>query len=125
MANSENAVVSPETMRDSVVSMAIESWRFARTFERLLGKLDAGEQVRYISQYNWFMKKVVEALNQVNLWVVNFEGQPFDIGMSATPLNIDEFDPENDTLIVDKVLEPTIMGKDGLVKTGTITLRKA
>lgn len=40
----------------------------------------------------------------------------FNPGMAATPLNIEDFNSE-DTLIIDQMLEPIIMGKDGLVKT--------
>jgi hypothetical protein len=101
--------VNTEVLKETVVNMAIESWRFARTFDRVLLKLDAGETKRYKSQFLWFMKKI--------------EGHPFDPGMAATPLNIEEFEP-NDTLVVDQMLEPIIMSKDGLVKTGTVTLRK-
>jgi hypothetical protein len=43
--------------------------------------------------------------------------------MAATPLNIDEFN-ENDKLMVDQMLEPIIMGNEGLVKTGTVSLRR-
>jgi hypothetical protein len=103
--------------------MAVESWRFGRVFDRLLTKLDAGEQHRYKSQFRWFIKKVEEALEQAELRIVNVEGHPFDPGMAATPLNIEEFDAK-DALMVDQMLEPIIMGKEGLVKTGTVTLRK-
>ena len=92
-------------------------------FDRLLTKLDAGEQNRYKSQFRWFIKKVEEALEQAELRIVNVEGHPFDLGMAATPLNIEEFDAM-DALMVEQMLEPIIMGKEGLVKTGTITLRK-
>ena len=51
------------------------------------------------------------------------QGHPFDPGMAATPLNIEEFESE-DALIVDQMLEPIIMGHDGVVRTGTVTLRK-
>jgi hypothetical protein len=106
-----------------IVSMAVESWRFSRVFDRLLLKLDAGEQTRYKSQFRWFIKKVEEALEQADLRIVNVEGHPFDPGMAATPLNIEEFDA-NDALMVDQMIEPIIMGKEGLIKTGTVTLRK-
>jgi len=112
-----------ESMRDAVINMAIESWRFGRVFDRLLFKLDAGEQKRYKSQFRWFIKKVEESLEQADLRIVNVEGQAFDPGMAATPLNIEEFEAE-DPLMVDQMLEPIIMGKEGLVKTGTVTLRK-
>lgn len=123
MAKSDQITTTPEVIRDVVISMAIESWRFSRVFDRLLLKLDAGEQNRYKSQFRWFTKKIGEALEQADLRIVNVEGHPFDPGVAATPLNIEEFDP-GDTLMVDQMLEPIIMGKDGLVKTGTVILRK-
>jgi hypothetical protein len=123
MADTEQNTAIREAMRDAVISMAVESWRFGRVFDRLLAKLDAGEKNRYKSQFRWFIKKVEEALEQAELRIVNVEGHPFDPGMAATPLNIEEFEAE-DTLMVDQMLEPIIMGKEGLVKTGTVTLRK-
>jgi len=123
MADTEQNTAIREAMSDAVISMAVESWRFGRVFDRLLAKLDAGEQNRYKSQFRWFIKKVEEALEQAELRIVNVEGHPFDPGMAATPLNIEEFEAE-DTLMVDQMLEPIIMGKEGLVKTGTVTLRK-
>jgi len=107
-----------------MIKMAVESWRIGRVFDRMLIKLDAGEQNRYQSQLRWFFKKVEESLEVAGLRIVNVEGYPFDPGIAATALNIEEFDT-NDTLIVDQMLEPIIMGKEGLVKTGTVTLRKA
>ncbi len=112
-----------KALTKTILNMAVESWRFARVFDRMLMKLDAGEQTRYKSQFRWFIKKLEESLEEAELRIVNVEGHPFDPGTAATPLNIDEFDA-NDTLIVDQMLEPIIMGKEDLVKTGTITLRK-
>ena len=111
-------------MRESVLTMAVEAWRFGRVFDRLLGRLDAGETNRYRNQFNWFMKKVDDSLTLAGLRIVNVEGQSFDPGMAATPLNIDEFDA-SEVLVVDQMLEPIIMGDDGIVRTGTVTLRKA
>ena len=123
MADSEQITMTPEAMRDAVISMAVESWRFCRVFERLRQKLDAGEQNRYESPLRWFSKKVDEALEQAGLRIVNVEGHSFDPGMAATPLNIEEFN-EKDTLVVDQMLEPIIMGKEGIIRTGTVILRK-
>jgi hypothetical protein len=123
MSEIDKIRTSPESMREAVISMAVESWRFGRVFDRLLTKLDAGEQNRYKSQFRWFIKKVEEALEQADLRIVNVEGHPFDPGMAATPLNIEEFDAK-DALMVDQMIEPIIMGKEGLFKTGTVTLRK-
>ena len=123
MLEKDKVATSPEAMRKVIINMAVESWRFGRVFDRLLTKLDAGDQSRYMGQLRWFMKKIEESLDKAGLRLVNVEGQPFDPGTAATPLNIEEFEA-NDTLIVDQMLEPIIMGKEGLVKTGTVILRK-
>ncbi len=123
MEESASASKTAEIMKESLITMALESWRFGKVFERVLMKLDAGEQGRYSSQLRWFTKKIEESLAQVELRIVNVEGHPFDPGIAATPLNIDDFDAK-DLLVIDQMLEPIIMGKDGLVKTGTVTLRK-
>ena len=119
-----NDLSNAEILTQSIITMAIESWRFSKVFDRLLMKLDAGEQNRYKSQFLWFLKKIEESLEHAQLKIVNIEGHPFDPGMAATPLNIQEYN-EDDSLIVDRMIEPIIMGKEGVVKTGTVTLRRA
>jgi hypothetical protein len=115
--------VSPEILMQSMINMAVESWRFGRVFDRAIRNLDAGEQARYRSQFRWFGKKVEESLAEVGLIIVNVEGHPFDPGIAATALNIEEF-AAGDSLIVDQMIEPIIMSNDGLVRSGTVTLRK-
>ena len=112
-----------EVNKDVIISMAIETWRFRRIFDRLLTKLDPNDQKRYQTQMRWFEKKLEEFLAQFGWQIVDVEGHPFDPGMAATPLNIEDFD-EEDSLMVDQMLEPIIMGKDELVKTGTVVLKK-
>lgn len=114
---------SCQNLRATVINMAIEAWRFGRVFERLLMKLDAGEQARYRNQFRWFTKKVEEALEGAGLHLVNIEGHPFDPGAAATPLNIEDFGPD-DVLAVEQMVEPIIMDKDGLVRTGTVILKR-
>ncbi len=113
----------PEKLEDSLIAMVIEGWRFSRTFTRLVGKLDAGENARYINQVRYFQKKLEENLAAGGLKLVNVEGQVFDSGMAASPLNIGDFEPD-DVLVVDQMIEPIIMGKNGLRKQGTVMLRK-
>jgi hypothetical protein len=123
MTDQENNTINPDAMRDSIINMAVEAWRFVKVFDRLLLKLDAGEQSRYKNQFRWFVKKVEEFLQQADMKIVNVEGHPFDPGMAATPLNIEEFN-DNEPLMVEQMIEPIIMGKDGLIKTGTVILRR-
>jgi len=113
-----------EQLERSLIDVAVESWRFSRLFARVVNKLDAGEGTRYVNQLRYFQKKVEDSLDASGLKLVNVEGQPFDPGMAASALNIGDFGPD-DHLLVDQMVEPIIMGPEGLKKQGTVMLRKA
>jgi hypothetical protein len=101
-----------ETARRALLSLVTEGWRFSRVFARMINRLDAGEQSRYVSQFRYFAKKLEDSLLSIGCKLVDLEGHPFDPGMAATVLNLDEFTSE-DKLVVDQMLEPVIMGEQG------------
>lgn len=119
----EDYKVSNDILVQSLIDIAVESWRFSRLFGKVVSKLDAGESGRYINQIRYFQKKVEESLDSNGLKIVNVEGQAYDTGMAASALNLGDFGPD-DLLIVDQMLEPIVMGPTGLRKQGTIMLRK-
>jgi hypothetical protein len=112
-----------EQCERSLVEVAVESWRFSRLFARIVAKLEASEANRHANQLRYFQKKVEDSLDAVGLKLVNVEGHPFDAGMAASALNIGDFGPD-DLLVVDQMIEPIIMGSEGLKKEGTVMLRK-
>lgn len=112
-----------EQVSQSLLKLAIDSWRFVRLFARMLEKLDAGEAPRYSSQLRYFVKQIEESLEVVNMKLVNLEGQQYDPGIAATALNIADFGPE-DELLIEQMVEPIIMGPDGIVRAGTVLLKK-
>ena len=114
---------SIEGHKEVIINLAIESWRFAKVFERGITQLNATRAKRHTSQLQWFLKKTEESLEDIGLRIVNVEGQPYDPGMAVTPLNIEDFEPD-DHLVVDQMLEPIIMGGGSLAQTGTVTLRR-
>ena len=120
---SENGNSEVKKLNQVIVDMAVEAWRFGKVFERMLTRVNAGDQGRYQSQFQWFIKKMEESLGDIGLSIANIEGQSFDPGMAATALNIDQFDTA-DSLVIDQMIEPIIMGRDGLIKPGTVTLKK-
>ncbi len=108
-------------MRDSLISIASELFRFQQVFSKAISKLELDEQSKYSSQFAWFSKKVLKAIDEANLRIVDVNGQPYDPGMAVTPLNIEDFEP-NDILYVKQMMEPIIMNGDTVVKTGTVIL---
>ncbi len=114
-----------EQLERSMIEIAVESWRFSKLFARVVNKLDAGEanRNRYINQLRYYQKKLEESLEVAGLKIANVEGHPFDPGIAASALNIGDFEPD-DTLVIDQMVEPIIMGLGGLKKQGTVMLRK-
>lgn len=108
----------------ALIDLAVESWRFSRVFLRMLGKLDAGEKTRFESQHRWYLKRVAECLEAADLRLVNIEEQVFDPGIAAKAINLGDFAPE-EALVVEQMLEPIIMGSSGVVRSGTVVLRRA
>jgi hypothetical protein len=113
----------PEQFEKIFIDLVVESWRFSRLFARVVTKLDAGEAGRYVSQFNYFAKRVEQNLEDAGFKLVNIEGEPFDPGMAVSAINIGEFGPD-DMLVVEQMIEPIIMGPGGLKKEGTVMLRK-
>ncbi|NLV45897.1 MAG: hypothetical protein GXY07_15520 [Candidatus Hydrogenedentes bacterium] len=123
MSDNHESAPGPDILMQALIKMATESWRFARVIERLLIRTETNEQARCHSQYRWFIKRIEDSLSDAGLHIVNVEGHSYEQGMAVTPLNIEEFEVE-DLLMVDQMLEPIIVGDNGVVKTGTVMLRK-
>ena len=115
---------SSAMLEKTLIDMAIEGWRFAKLFARMMSKLDAGEATRYMSQLRYYIEKLESSLEEAGMRMVNLEGQLYDPGMAVTTLNSADFGPD-DQLMIDQMLEPIIMGNEGLLRSGKILLRKA
>jgi hypothetical protein len=112
-----------EEYKDAVINLVTESWRFTMVYQRMLTNLDVSEHKKYTSQLRWHVKKLEESLEEGGLRIVNVEGHPYDPGMAATPVNIEDFDTD-ELLVVNRMLEPIIMEGTVLVKTGKVTVRR-
>lgn len=111
-------------LRQPLMEIVIESWRLAKLFQRVIGKLEGAESIRYANQIRYFQKRIDDTLAMLELRLVSLEGHPYDPGMAATPLNIADFGPD-ECLVVEQMVEPILMGPGGIVKSGTILLKQA
>ena len=110
-------------LETTLASLAIESWRLSKSFERLLIKSDPMEQRKYKSKLSWFKKKLTEILEEANLKFINLENQKYDAGAAVTAINLDDFQPDDD-LEIDQMIEPIVMSNEGVLRAGTVVLRK-
>ena len=119
----EISTPDPLALQTALLTIAVESWRFGRVVDRLLDRLDDDARGRYERQSRWFQKRLESSLTELEMRIVNIEGQSFEPGMAATALNLDEF-AADDILVVDQMIEPIVMGTSGVLRAGTVTLRK-
>lgn len=110
-------------LEDQLIDLAVEGWRFTRVVTRAVTKLDAGEGERYASRIRFFQKKIEAALDSAGLRIVNVEGQRYEPGIAASAVNLADFGPDS-TLLVDQMIEPIVMGPEGLKRPGTVTVRE-
>ena len=101
--------------QDAFRKLATESWRFVRVKKRK----------RYASRLDWYEKQIDAAMETFGFQFVDLAGKPYDAGVAATPLNLNDFDAE-ESLVVDYMMEPTILDANGrIIQTGTAMLRRA
>lgn len=110
-----------QILRESIIAIASEMFRFQNVFHKAISKLDVLEQNKYLSQYAWFSKRVIKAVAAAGLQIISLDGELYDPGMAITPLNIEDFDTD-DVLYVAQTLEPIIMQGSKVVKSGTAIL---
>ena len=80
----------------ALIEMAVETWRFARMFGRVVSRLDVGEQTRYATQLRYFSRKVEEHIEAAGLKLVNlWRDSPSTLGMAASAINLADFEPED------------------------------
>ena len=104
-----------------LIDLAVDAWKLARLFERVVTRLDPGEQGRYLNQLRFLHRRIDGAVEIAGARLVSIEGQPFQPGQAATPLNLDEF-AQDDALVVAQMLEPIVMGPHGVLRMGTMLL---
>mgnify|MGYP005962336579 FL=1 len=117
--------MSEAELKNSIVSMVVEAWRFAGVYQRLRVKLDFAGQKRGDSLFQWFFKKTLEGLEAADMKIAEIPlGLPYDPGLPVTAVNLDEFEPD-DQLIIQQILEPTILdSQNHITHIGSVILAK-
>ena len=110
--------------RTAMVALAVDLWRFNSGLGSVLQRLDANEQSRLLSRVRYFERRLEWSLAEVGLRVERPTGERFSAGLPVEALNLADFGAD-DELYVDTVVEPVVLGADGLVRAGTVLVRKA
>ena len=110
-----------QNLLDSLVQIGSETFRFRGVFERILMRLEPDAQMKYASQFAWFEKRVLKALDASGIRIEDFQGKLYDPGLPVTPLNLEDFAAE-DELYIQQTIEPVMMKDAQILKSGTVLL---
>lgn len=108
---------------DLLAGVAGHAWRLSRLARRAIEKLAPQDGARLNNQLRFTDRKLFEELEGVGIRIVDVEGQVFDPGMPVTALNADDFSP-SDSLAIDQMIEPIVVGNSGVLKYGVVMLGK-
>lgn len=112
-------------MSDANLDFILELCRFIKTVNKMLVILSPEDQKKYRSQASWFFKKADQFIQDSGVsFIVPNSGDVYDVGMAFEPLNLADFDKDA-ALVIDQVIEPTIMHDGKVLQTGKVLLRKA
>ena len=117
----KNIMNFEEQCVQSLVRIASEAYRFRKVFLKAMSHLDPETAEKYLNQYAWFEKSICNALQSSEIEIVDLQGQLYDPGLPLTALNLDDFSSDN-ALYVQQMMEPVIMRKGSVIKTGTAIL---
>lgn len=108
-------------MDEQNLDFILELYNVPKLFQKLINHLSPDEQKRYLGQVNWFVKKCQDFVNKSGYSFVVPEGV-YDVGIAATPLNLSDFDKDEE-LLIDQVIEPIVMFQGKVVKSGVVLLK--
>lgn len=110
-------------LQRALADVAVESWRFLLAFDRALLGVDADQRRRAASKAHYFQTRLTEALDSAALKLVVLDGSAFGPELPAQAINAADFGP-NDKLEIAQTLEPVVMGPEGVVRAGSVMVRR-
>jgi hypothetical protein len=108
---------------NSLATLARDYWRLLRSYERLIAESALNNHNRLKSNYRNAERRLSIVLDEYNLKIISYEGKKYTPNLAVTVVNADEFS-DNDELIINQMLEPTVMHGEQVLNIGKAILSK-
>ena len=112
-----------DALQGALIRISSEGWRLLQAVKRIQVSLDADLQRRMASRISFYDRVLEDGLGEVGFRLVDFTGQEYGPQLAATAINADDFEA-GEGLVVESTIEPAVVGPEGLLKSGTVTLRR-
>ncbi len=110
-------------MINSLATLAGNYWRLLNSYERLIAESSTEKHTRLKSNYRNAERRLTAILNQHNIKIISYEGKAYTPNLAVTVVNDDEFS-DNEKLIVEYMMEPTVMLGEQILSMGKAVLSK-
>lgn len=104
-------------------AMIVEHWKLMRLVKRVLLNPTLREQSKIASQLRYSENQFASITRKYGLKVVSFDGKSYEPNLPVIVVNEDEF-RNNDGLMVDRTLEPAVVGADGVLSMAKVIVRE-
>ncbi|NRB17503.1 MAG: hypothetical protein HRU33_08020 [Rhodobacteraceae bacterium] len=109
---------------DAVALLCVEFWKLTQATKKAIERLPNGDGRRLEGQLKYSQRQLVTLLDQLGLKLIEFDGEEFHAGLSASADNAEDF-ADGVGLVVAKTLEPTIMEDMKVIRTGRVLVEPA
>jgi len=113
--------VQQEIKLEDVAELCVEYWRLEKVARRMADNIDAKQFARFNGQINFSARQLETLCNRFELKLVDFNGKEYTDGMPITAENLSDF-PELSCLVISKSIEPAVIRKSKILRTGRVLL---
>ena len=106
-----------------LADLASEYWKLLRAYERLIHESSPEKVNRLKSNYRNSERKLGVILEEQKLKIISYEERDYTPNLAVNVINVDEFE-NNEGLVIAQMLEPTVMHKEQVLKTGKAILKE-
>ena len=107
----------------ALTALAVQYWKLCAMLGRELEFFDDARVSAAEAQLRFARHKLDAILEGQGLRLTTYDGARWTSDVPASPVNAEDFGAAAEP-IVEATLEPTIIGPDGIVHAGKVTLRK-
>jgi hypothetical protein len=109
--------------REAFIKLATEYWRLLKLTERAVADAQNEKSASVAAQLRYSMSRLSTICAEAGLKLVSYDREPYLPNLPVTVANSDETEL-SEGLIVERTVEPTIIGDGQVVAMGKVFLKK-
>lgn len=118
MSDKINVLSSASISEHNICEIYVELWKLEQMETLLIDKAQSAAVRRIV-------RKIREALSEVDIEIIDYVGQPYDPGMLPEVLDIETVESaEGQGDFVAETIEPTLLWRGNVLRAGQVIIRR-